>query len=119
MFRSKFTSAVSVNLSQLSTLLCDLSESWETGEDWENGRRCEVWKLLEVVGVVGGLDKSKGDYCTHCRVLANVLFSIFNYVTKSSISLQQGAHTRSVLYIVGSPLSLSLPPSLPPSQWAE
>ena len=57
----------------------------------------EMWRVLEVVGEVEGLESSEGDYSAHCQVISNLLSFFFNCIilqcgkegtdTQSAISL--------------------------------
>jgi hypothetical protein len=74
--RSDFTAAVRASLLPLSAWLCRLS----SGERAE-----EAGRVLQVMREVGSLERSGGDYSTHCQVLANLLSTFFSCVACSCI----------------------------------
>ena len=65
--RRKFVSALRLSLLPLSDLLRRLVEG---GRDM-----CSAWRVLQMMGKVGGLEGSGGEYSTHCKILTNLLVS--------------------------------------------
>jgi hypothetical protein len=74
--QKRFISALRVSLLSLSMLLWRMVEG--------GGDMHSVWRVLEMIGRVGVLEWSGGEYSNHCQVLTNLLASF------DSLSLVRG-----------------------------